>query len=82
MPDEPTIGLDYTHNNNLTLEAPSYAEFTEFLFSSGYKLGKIQAGFYSLEKLKAYDVILLSTPKNANLDPNEIINPYKIVPAK
>ena len=72
MPDEPTIGLDYTHNNNLTLEAPSYADFTEFLFSSGYKLGKIQAGFDSLEKLNTYDVILLSTPKNTNLDPKEI----------
>lgn len=72
MPDEPTIGLDYTHNNNLTLEAPSYAEFTEFLFSSGYKLGKIQAGFDSLQKLETYDAILLSTPKNAKLDSHEI----------
>jgi len=72
MPDEPIIGLDYSHNNNLTLEAPSYSDFTEFLFSSGYKLGKIQAGFDSLQKLKTYDAILLSTPKNANLDPNEI----------
>ena len=50
MPDTPTIGLDYSHNNNLTLEAPSYAEFTEFIFSSGYKLGKIQAGFDSISK--------------------------------
>ena len=72
MPDEPTIGLDYTHNNNLTLEAPSYADFTEFLFSSGYKLGKIQAGFDSLKKLETYDAIILSTPKNARIEPDEI----------
>ncbi len=72
MPDEPTIGLDYTHNNHLTLEAPSYADFTEFLFSSGYKLGKIEAGFDSLQKLETYDAILLSSPKNTNLESNEI----------
>ncbi|MFX1238771.1 MAG: hypothetical protein ACFFAS_18835 [Promethearchaeota archaeon] len=72
MPDNPTIGLDYSHNNNLTLEAPSYAEFTEFLFSSGYKLGKIQAGFDSISKLETYDAILFSTPKNTLLSENEI----------
>ncbi len=72
MPSDPTIGLDYSHNNNLTLEAPSYAEFTEFLFSSGYKLGKIQAGFDSISKVEIYDAILLSTPKNKNLSENEI----------
>jgi len=72
MPETPLIGLDYSHNNNLTLEAPSYAEFTEFLFSSGYKLGKIQAGFESVSKLENYDMILLSTPKNSNLTTNEI----------
>ena len=72
MPDEPVIGLDYTHNNHLTLEAPSYADFTEFLFSSGYKLGKIEAGFDSLQKLETYDAILLSSPKNTNLESNEI----------
>ncbi|MFX1382955.1 MAG: hypothetical protein ACFFBP_10980 [Promethearchaeota archaeon] len=72
MPENPLIGLDYSHNNNLTLEAPSYAEFTEFLFSSGYKLGKIQAGFDSASKLENYDMILLSTPKNSNLTRNEI----------
>ena len=72
MPDEPAIGLDYTHNNHLTLEAPSYADFTEFLFSSGYKLGKIEAGFDSLQKLETYDAIILSSPKNTNLESKEI----------
>ncbi len=67
-----TIGLDYSHNNILTLEASSYAEFTQYLFSSGYKLGKIQAGFDSLKKLETYQAIILSTPRNSNINPAEI----------
>ena len=66
------IGLDYSHNNFLTLESPSYNEFTQFFFTSGYKLGKIQAGFNSLEDLKKYRVIFLSTPKNVKLKQGEI----------
>jgi hypothetical protein len=69
---ETTIGLDYSHNNMLTLEASSYADFTQFLFSSSYKLGKIEAGFYSLDKVKDYDAIIMSIPKNINLRPKEI----------
>ncbi|MFX0031821.1 MAG: hypothetical protein ACFE8E_04120 [Candidatus Hodarchaeota archaeon] len=65
------IGLDYSHNNMLSLEAPSYADFTQFLFNSGYKLGKIEAGF-STEKLGNYDVVIMSTPKNINLSPKEL----------
>jgi len=72
MPGPSTIGLDYSHNNQLTLEASSYSDFTHFLFSSGYKLGKIQAGFDSLKKLETYDVIILSTPINTSLSPEEI----------
>ncbi len=67
-----TIGLDYSHNNILTLESSSFGEFTQFLFTSGYKLGKIEAGFVSLDNLKKYNIIILSTPKNSNLTPNEI----------
>ncbi len=72
MPEKATIGLDYSHNNKLTLEASSYNEFTHFLFTSGYKLGKIQAGFDSLKKLESYDAIILSTPNNQRIDSNEI----------
>ena len=79
MPENPTIGLDYSHNNKLTLEVSSYNEFTNFLFSSGYKLGRIEAGFDSLKKLESYDVILLSSPNNSNLEEDEIKNIEKYV---
>lgn len=69
-----TIGLDYSHNNILTLEASSYADFTQFLFTSGFKLGKVEAGFDLLTNFEKYDVIILSTPKNINLRSNEIEN--------
>ncbi len=72
MPEKATIGLDYSHNNKLTLESSSYNEFTHFLFTSGYKLGKIQAGFDSLKKLENYNAIFLSTPFNKNLEKDEI----------
>ena len=72
MPEKATIGLDYSHNNKLTLEASSFNEFTHFLFTSGYKLGKIQAGFDSLKKLESYDAIILSTPNNKRIESNEI----------
>ena len=74
MSGDITIGLDYSHNNMLTLEASSYADFTQFLFASGYKLGKIEAGFASAVKLKDYSAIIISTPKNINLTPQEIEN--------
>ncbi len=66
------IGLDYSHNSMLTLEASSYSDFTQFLFSSAYKLGKIEAGFYALEKARIYDAIIVSIPKNIDLKPKEI----------
>ena len=72
MKNDITIALDYSHNNMLTLEASSYAEFTQFLFTSAYKLGKIEAGFYSLDKVKNYNAIIMSIPKNIDLDPKEI----------
>jgi len=72
MPEKATIGLDYSHNNKLTLEASSFNEFTHFLFTSGYKLGKIQAGFDSLKKLEGYDTIIISTPNNQRIQSNEI----------
>jgi hypothetical protein len=60
------IALDNSHNNLLTLEASSYADFTQFLFTSGYKVGKIELGFNSLENIKQY------TPKNIALTVKEI----------
>lgn len=72
MSTQTIIGLDYSHNNFLTLESSSSTDFTQFLFTSGYKLGKIQAGFNSLKDLKKYRVILLSTPKNVKLKQGEI----------
>ena len=72
MSKEITVGFDYSHNNMLTLEASSYVDFTQFLFSSSYKLGKIEAGFYSLDKVKDYNMIIMSIPRNINLRAEEI----------
>lgn len=72
MKGKSTIGLDYSHNNILVIESSSFAEFTQFLFTSGYKLGKIEAGFNSLDNLEKYNVIILSTPRNTSLKSNEI----------
>jgi len=69
-----SIALDYSHSNMLTLEASSYTDFTQFLFASGYKLGKIEAGFASVMTLKDYDAIIISSPKNIDLSPQEIEN--------
>jgi hypothetical protein len=72
MKNDITVGLDYSHGGLLTLEASSYADFTQFLFTSAYKLGKIEAGFHSLDKVNNYNVIIMSIPKNINLSPREI----------
>ncbi|MFX1418568.1 MAG: hypothetical protein ACFE9N_06580 [Promethearchaeota archaeon] len=72
MNGKATLGLDYSHNNILALESSSFGEFTQFLFSSGFKIGKIESGFNSVDELKKYNTIILSTPKNTKLQPNEI----------
>lgn len=79
MKGEAIIGLDYSHGNILTLEASSFTEFTQFLFTSGYKIGKIESGFNSITKLRKYRTIIISTPKNTNLKTNEIENLKKYV---
>lgn len=66
------IALDNSHNNLLTLEASSYADFTQFLFTSGYKIGKIELGFNSYENIRQYAAIIISTPKNIELTTKEI----------
>ncbi|MFX1428829.1 MAG: hypothetical protein ACFFCY_01540 [Promethearchaeota archaeon] len=72
MNGKASIALDYSHNNLLTLESSSFNEFTQFIFTSGYKLGKIESGFNSISELQKYNTIILSTPKNIKLTPNEI----------
>lgn len=72
MSEKGIIGFDYSHSNILFLESSSFAEFTQFIFASGYKIGKIQAGFNSLKDLEKYKAIFLSTPRNVSLKPNEI----------
>ncbi len=72
MNGKTSIAFDYSHNNFLTLESSSFGEFTQFLFASGYKLGKIETGFNSLDNLEKYNVIILSTPRNTSLKLNEI----------
>ena len=68
------IALDYSHNNKLTMESSSYSDFIQFLFNSGFKIGKIQAGFDSMEKLENYDLIFLSPPRSAKFSEEEINN--------
>ncbi|MFX1366125.1 MAG: hypothetical protein ACFFCE_18440 [Promethearchaeota archaeon] len=72
MNGKTSIALDYSHNNFLILESSSFSEFTQFLFTSGYKLGKIETGFNSLGNFEKYNVIILSTPRNTSLKQNEI----------
>ncbi len=67
-----SIVFDYSHNNTLTLESPSYADFTEFLFGSSFSLGKIQAGFTSVEKLRKYKMCVIGGPRETVFQPNEI----------
>ncbi|MFX1479834.1 MAG: hypothetical protein ACFFCI_17085, partial [Promethearchaeota archaeon] len=64
MTDKITIGLDYSHHNLLTLEASSFSEFTQFMFNSGYKVGRIESGFIDFNELIKYKTIILSTPKS------------------
>lgn len=79
MTDKITIGLDYSHHNLLTLEASSFSEFTQFMFNSGYKVGRIESGFIDFNELIKYKTIILSTPKSVDLKPKEIENLKKYV---
>ncbi|MFX0139686.1 MAG: hypothetical protein ACFFDN_38960 [Candidatus Hodarchaeota archaeon] len=72
MNEKSSIAIDYSHNNFLTLESSSFGEFTQFLFTSGYKLGKIETGFNALDNIEKYNVIILSTPRNTSLRQIEI----------
>jgi len=61
-----SIGFDYTHNNKLTIENNAFTDFIQYLFDSGFQLGKIEAGITS-EKLASYDLFIIGVP---NLGPN------------
>lgn len=66
------ICFDYSHGNKLTIESPSFIDFVQFLFNSGYKLGKIEAGLNALNKLEIYDLVIIGAPYNNILEDDEI----------
>ncbi len=67
-----TICFDYSHNNALKFESPVYPDFLQFLFDSGYRLGKIEAGFDNIEKLSRYKILIIGGPVNSKFTPKEI----------
>ncbi len=67
-----TICFDYSHNNSLKFESPVYPDFLQFLFDSGYRLGKIEAGFDNIEKLSRYKILIIGGPVNSKFTPQEI----------
>ncbi|WP_371803010.1 Gldg family protein [Candidatus Lokiarchaeum ossiferum] len=67
-----TICFDYSHNNMLTIESPSYADFTQFLFGSSFSLGKIQAGFSGIDKLEKYRMVVIGGPRESQFSEMEI----------
>ncbi len=78
MTDQPkeaapkTCCFDYSHSNVLTIEAPSYSDFTQFLFGSSIRIGKIEAGFSSLDKLQKYQMIVIGGPRESTFEIEEI----------
>ncbi|MFW9999668.1 MAG: hypothetical protein ACFE9Q_00440 [Candidatus Hodarchaeota archaeon] len=73
------IGFDHSHNNKLTIENTTFTDFIQYLFDSGFKLGKIEAGV-TFEKLKKYDLFIIGVPTlGPNLDPDEINDLVKYV---
>ncbi|MHA1730509.1 MAG: Gldg family protein [Promethearchaeota archaeon] len=70
-PGRPKICFDYLHNNQLVLESNSFVSFVEFLFQSGYMIGKIQANL-ALEKLEQYDVFIIGNMSDSYLEIEEI----------
>ncbi len=74
-----TIGFDHSHNNKLTIENTTLTDFIQYLFDSGFKLGKIEAGI-TYEKLNKYDLFIIGVPNlGPNLDTDEINDLVKYV---
>ena len=72
MLNEKAIGFDYSHNNKLVIENETFTDFTQYLFNSDFKLGKIEAGI-SYEKLTKYNIFIIGVPTiESNLNPDEI----------
>ena len=67
-----TVCFDYSHNNTLTIESPSYADFTQYLFGSSFRLGKIQAGITSIDKLAKYRMLVIGGPRQNYFELEEI----------
>ncbi|MFX1479479.1 MAG: hypothetical protein ACFFCI_15210 [Promethearchaeota archaeon] len=68
------IGFDYTHNNKLTIENNAFTDFVQYLFDSGFKLGKIEAGI-TTDKLSGYELFIIGVPHlGPDLDDDEIIS--------
>jgi len=67
-----TCCFDYSHNNVLTIESPSCTDFVQFLFGSSIRLGKIEAGFTSLDKLQRYRLIVIGGPRESNFEIEEL----------
>jgi len=55
MTKDIAIGLDYSHNNKLTIENNAFTDFIQYFFDSDFKLGKIEAGL-TYDKLKKYEI--------------------------
>jgi len=70
-PKVPVICFDYSHNNKLIIESPSYNDFISFLFSSSYKIGQIKQGI-TLDKLKQYDLLIIGNPYQSYFEIEEI----------
>jgi len=74
-----TIGFDQSHNNKLTIENTTFADFVQYLFDSDFKLGKIEAGI-TYEKLNKYDLFIIGVPNlGPDLDADEINGLVKYV---
>jgi len=69
-----TCCFDYSHNNALTIENPSNSDFIQYLFGSSIRLGKIQAGFSSLDKLEKYRMVVIGNPRESTIEIEEIKN--------
>jgi len=73
-----SICFDQSHNNKLTIENTTFADFIQYLFDSDFKLGKIEAGI-TYKKLNKYDLFIIGVPNLTPLDSYEINDLVKYV---
>ncbi|MHA1724526.1 MAG: hypothetical protein ACTSYC_05835 [Promethearchaeota archaeon] len=72
------IGFDQSHENKLNIESPAFSDFMDFLFTSNFKLGTIQAGL-DYKKLSVYDLFIIGLPQDAYLEDYEIVDLVRYV---